>query len=238
MYGWRARLGVLVPSAIVVTEPEFNLMTPEGVSIHYHRTAFRGGNMKDLEKAEAGIVDAIELLTHIQPSAIAISGTALSFVGGYASDKKLIEKIKEKYGDIPATTTSTAVIEALNRFGVKKVAIATPYMEDVARAAAKFVQDSGIEVLNINWRNKKTALETGEIPLTELPALVAEVETPESDAILISCTALHTVAAIESLEKEFQKPVVTSNQATMWHLLRLVNVNDKIEGYGQLFREF
>ncbi len=236
MYGWRARLGVLVPSAIVVTEPEFNLMTPNGVSVHYHRTAFRGGGLKDLEKAETGILDAIEPLMHIQPSALAISGTALSFVGGPESDKILIKEIKKKYGDIPTTTTSTAVIEALNQFGAKKVVIATPYMEEVARAAAKFVESSGIEVLDFNWRNIKTALETSDIPLAELPELVEEVEVPESDLILISCTALHTVEAIESLEMKFKKPVVTSNQATMWHLLRLAKVNDKIEGYGQLLR--
>ncbi len=236
MYGWRARLGVLVPSAIVVTEPEFNLMTPNGVSVHYHRTAFRGGGLKDLEKAETGILDAIEPLMHIQPSALAISGTALSFVGGPESDKILIKEIKKKYGDIPTTTTSTAVIEALNQFGAKKVVIATPYMEEVARAAAKFVESSGIEVLDFNWRNIKTALETSDIPLAELPELVEEVEVSESDLILISCTALHTVEAIESLEMKFKKPVVTSNQATMWHLLRLAKVNDKIEGYGQLLR--
>ena len=236
MYGWRARLGVLVPSAIVVTEPEFNLMTPKGVSVHYHRTAFRGGGLKDLEKAETGILDAIEPLMHVQPSALAISGTALSFVGGPESDKILIKEIKKKYGDIPTTTTSTAVIEALNQFGAKKVVIATPYMEEVARAAAKFVESSGIEVLDFNWRNIKTALETSDIPLAELPELVEEVEVPESDLILISCTALHTVEAIESLEMKFKKPVVTSNQATMWHLLRLAKVNDKIEGYGQLLR--
>ena len=236
MYGWRARLGVLVPSAIVVTEPEFNLMTPNGVSVHYHRTAFRGGGLKDLEKAETGILDAIEPLMHVQPSALAISGTALSFVGGPESDKILIKEIKKKYGDISVTTTSTAVIEALNQFGAKKVVIATPYMEEVARAAAKFVESSGIEVLDFNWRNIKTALETSDIPLAELPELVEEVEVPESDLILISCTALHTVEAIESLEMKFKKPVVTSNQATMWHLLRLAKVNDKIEGYGQLLR--
>lgn len=236
MYGWRARLGVLVPSAIVVTEPEFNLMTPNGVSVHYHRTAFRGGGLKDLEKASTGILDAIEPLMHVQPSALAISGTALSFVGGPESDKNLIKEIKKKYGDIPTTTTSTAVIEALNQFGAKKVVIATPYMEEVARAAAKFVESSGIEVLDFNWRNIKTALETSDIPLAELPELVEEVEVSESDLILISCTALHTVEAIESLEMKFKKPVVTSNQATMWHLLRLAKVNDKIEGYGQLLR--
>ena len=238
MYGWRARLGVLVPSAIVATEPEFNLMTPKGVSIHYHRTPFRGGGLKDLEKAETGMLDAIEPLMHIQPSAIAISGTALSFVGGYASDRKLIKKINERYGKMPATTTATAVIAALNRFGVKKVVVATPYMEEVARTAAKFVEDSGIEVLNFNWRNKKTALEISDISLAELPSMVKEVESSESDAILISCTALHTVEAIEALEKEFEKPVITSNQATMWHLLRLTSVNDKIEGFGRLFKEF
>jgi maleate cis-trans isomerase len=61
-----------------------------------------------------------------------------------------------------------------------------------------------------------------------------EVDDPESDALFISCTALHTFGLIEKLEKDLKKPVITSNQATIWNVLRLAGIKDKINGYGQL----
>ena len=73
MYGWRARLGVLVPSVILATEPEFREMTPEGVSCHYHRISFQGGGIDNLKKVEEGLEDATRIIMHVHPMAMAMS---------------------------------------------------------------------------------------------------------------------------------------------------------------------
>ena len=57
MYGWRARLGIILPSGNIVTEPEFNLMTPEGVSCHYQRFALASGGLENLKELEELILD-------------------------------------------------------------------------------------------------------------------------------------------------------------------------------------
>ncbi|MFC1957937.1 hypothetical protein ACFLVQ_00010 [Chloroflexota bacterium] len=242
MYGWRARLGVLVPSGIIAIEPEFNLMAPEGVSCHYHRFNFTGEGSNEevverLKRAAEFIADAAELINHTNPSAVAMSGTGVSFIGGLGYDQMLIKKMKERNGNLPTTTTSTSVLDAFNRLRIKKVSIAMPYVEDVSRAAAKFVEDNGIKVLNAKWLNK-TGLAIAELSGETLYHLAKEVDTPESEAIFISCTNLHTIEIIEKLENDLQKPVITSNQATMWNMLRLAGVNDKIEGYGQLLSKY
>ena len=161
MYGWRARLGVLVPSKIMAIEPEFGAMTPEGVSCHYHRFTFRGGSKGEeaaerLKKAEEFIPDAAEMITHVGPSVVAVTGTGVSFIGGYGYDQKLIKIVKDKIGDLPVTTTSTAIIEAFKVMGIKKVSVALPYLERVAKAALKFTEDSGMEILNAKWLNKNS----------------------------------------------------------------------------------
>ncbi len=58
--------------------------------------------------------------------------------------------------------------------------------------------------------------------------------TEEMEGLLISCTDLPTISVIEDLERETGKPVVTSNQATLWNLWRLANVKARVEGYGRL----
>ena len=92
MYGWRARLGILVPSGIIAVEPEFGLMTPRGVSCHYHRFNFTGGGNEEevvrrLRKAEEFIADASEMITHVRPAVVVMAGTGVSFIDGYGYDR-------------------------------------------------------------------------------------------------------------------------------------------------------
>jgi len=239
MYGWRARLGILVPSGIIALEPEFRVMTPEGVSCHFHRFTFKGGNSNEevvthLRKAADLIADAAEIITHVSPAAVVMAGTGVSFIGGYGYDQMLIEKMKERNGNLPTTTTSTSVIEAFRKLRITKVSMAMAYVEQVARTAVKFVQDNGVKVLNAKWLNK-TGIDIAEVSKETLYHLAREVDDPESEALFISCVNLHTIEIIETLENELQKPVITSNQATLWNILRLANIRDKIRGYGQLF---
>ena len=241
MYGWRARLGVLVPSKIMAIEPEFNRMTPEGVSCHYHRFAFRGGSKSEevverLSNAQQFVGDAAEMITHVQPAVVAMTGTGVSFIGGHEYDQKLIQLMKERNGNLPTTTTSTAVIDALHALGITKVSMAMPYLEKVARTAVKFVEDSGIQVLNARWLDKNSV----EIPRLSLEVqyqLARDVDLPESDALFMPCVDLHTLDLIDKLESDLQKPVITSNQATMWKMLRLAGINDRMTGFGRLLSE-
>jgi len=103
----------------------------------------------------------------------------------------------------------------------------------VAKAAAKFIQDSGIEVMDLNWLGKATGIE--DVSQETVYNIVRQVDKTESQAVFISCINLHTVEIIEKLEGDLGKPVISSNQATMWNLLRMAGVKDKLQGYGQLF---
>jgi len=239
MYGWRARLGILVPSGNIALEPEFRLMAPEGVSCHYHRFVFTGGQtneevVRNLRKAEEFIGDASEIISHVHPAVVVMAGTGVSFIDGYGYDQILIKKMKERNGNLPTTTTSTSVIGAFKKLRITKVSIGMPYVEQVSRAAIKFVEDGGIKVIKAKWLNKG-GMEIAEVSEEAIYHLAREIDDPESEAIFISCVNLHTVRIIERLENDLQKPIITSNQATMWNILRLANINDKIQGYGQLF---
>ncbi len=243
MYGWRARLGVLVPSGILAIEPEFNLVVPEGVCCHYHRFDFSGAGKSNeevvarLKKAEDYIADAAALICHVHPSVVAMTGTGVSFIDGYGHDQRLIKKMMERNGNLPTTTTSTSVIAAFKKMGIKKVSIGMPYIEEVARAAVKFVEDNGVQVLNARWLNKM-GFDIAQIPSETVYHLAKEVDKPESEAIFLSCTGMHTFEVIDKLESDLQKPVITSNQATIWNMLRMAKINDKIEGYGQLLSKY
>jgi maleate isomerase len=61
---------------------------------------------------------------------------------------------------------------------------------------------------------------------------------PDIDTIYFSCPHYAMISAIEPLEHEFGITVVQPLQAIVWHTLRRCGVNDKIEGYGRLLRDF
>ena len=115
--------------------------------------------------------------------------------------------------------------------------MATPYLEPVAKIGRQFVEDNGIQVLDLKWLGK-AGFDIAEVSKDALYHLVKAVDRPESEAIFISCTTLHTIELIKFLEADLQKPVITSNQATFWNMLRLAGVNDRIEGFGQLLERF
>ena len=56
-----------------------------------------------------------------------------------------------------------------------------------------------------------------------------------SDGLFLSCTNLRTLQVIKLLEKELEKPVVSSNQATIWATLGMVRLKAPAKGYGELF---
>jgi maleate isomerase len=60
------------------------------------------------------------------------------------------------------------------------------------------------------------------------------VDIPEAEAVFLSGTGMPTVPALEMLEADLGKPVISSNSAMMWHALRLCGVRQPIAGYGRL----
>lgn len=237
MYGWRARLGVLVPAIVLPVEPEFELMKPDGVSFHYQRFVFSGGGIEGLKAIEKVVAEAAEIVSLVRPAAIAMCCTGGSFAGGYGYDRMLIRRMQEKNGNLPTTTASTSVIEALKRLGAKKISMAVPYLEEIATVEKKFVEDHNIKVNKIKWLGLD-GFAMNEVPYETVYSMAREADDPESEAIFISCVGLHTVEIIEALELDLKKPVVSSNQATMWNLLRLAGVNEPISGFGKLLEEY
>lgn len=232
MYGWRARLGIVIPSLNAVSEPEFCRIAPEGVTSHFQRFSFTGGGIETLKNLRNLITDAVEQLLHIYPSAIGMCCTAGSFAGGKGWDQGIIKEIQDK-ADLPATTASTAVLEAFRKMGVHTVSMAVPYLEEIAIREKEFFEDNDIEVANMKWLNKD-GFEMYEVPYETTYRLAMQVNSQKAQAIFISCVALPTAGLISKLENDVGKPVITSNQAFIWHLLRLATINEKIEGFGSL----
>ena len=197
---------------------------PEDVSLYLTRMPFLTTPMT-VDMAEA-IADrrpvrraTRDVLTP-RPGVVSYACTSGSFVGGAAAEYVLHRTILDA-GAPRASTTSGALIEALALLGVRRLAIATPYIEAVTSRLVGFLGDHGVDTVaseglgligNI-WRTT----------YAQVVDIVRAVDRPEAQALFISCTNLPTYDVIEPLEQALGKPVITANQVTMWDALRKID---------------
>ena len=231
MYGDKAKIGLIVVSPDTTIEPEFNAMKPDGVSVHSTRVLLTAGTAEAERKMLEGTAESARLLASAGVDIIVFACTSGSSISGIGGDKELMSRI-ERVTSIPATTTTTAIINALRELQVNKVALSTPYNEELTQAVERVLESNGLRVVNRKFGNY--GLEMGQVPPETVYRQALEVNTSDAEAILISCTNFKTLMFIEKLEKYLKKYVISSNTATMWDVLRRLNIRSQIKGYGKL----
>jgi len=235
MYGWRGKLGLIIPHVNTVMEPEFNHVLPMGVNCYTSRIIVRGEwNLSTLIDMSKGIEHACEELRSVV-DVIAYGCTSGSFAKGYKWDQEIIKRI-EKTSRCPATTPSSSLLEALKFLGIKKIALATPYTQEANLQQKIFFEKEGFNIVNMKGLDVRVHGGQGLYYPSDAFRLAKEVVTKDSEAILISCTNFRTFEIIDLLENDLGIPVLTSNQTTLWMLLKMLNIKDNINGLGRLFQ--
>jgi len=234
MYGTKARIGLMIPSPNTIVEPEFNAMKPEGISIHITRLFWvAGAPVAELKSRDEDIEGPASLLAAAWVNIIVYGCTIGSLAKGIGWDQEIMSRIERATGILP-TTISTSVIKAFKKLGVKKVAVASPYRVELNQLVKEFLEAHGIKVVTMKGLNMH-GKDTLRAPAETTYNLVHEVDSQEAEAIFISCANFKSITVIDKLEKELQKYVFSSNTATMWDALRMLNIDDQIKGYGRLF---
>lgn len=235
VYGWRGKIGFVVPAPGVVSETEFHNKVPKGVAVVTTRVPFEKVTVEGLVKMGTYLEEAASLLAQVKPDLIVFACTTGSLVKGLGYDKDIIERIKYRTG-IQTITTATSVIESLNGLRVKKIAITTPYSDEVNQVEKSFIESSGFEVVSIRGLGLIDPTRMPGVRYEEIFRLVKEGFTENAEAIFISCSGISVIDIIEPLEEDLKRPVVTSIQATLWAALRKINIGGSIEGLGKLFK--
>ncbi len=245
MYGWRARLALLIAHSNTTMEPEFYQVVPEGVSVHAARVRAQAISVDGLINTGDDVARAVADLSDIDAASFVFACTSANFVGGVDNDLAQSRQIEELTGR-PAITAATAVLEALHAIGARRVAVATPYPDELDAKGAEFLTAHGIEVVNIGGTDLGGARRPHN-PLAASPVSHVGLQPPEvayrlgrkayvegAEAVLISGANLPTMDTIATLESDLGVPVVTSGQACIWAALQLAGVRDPIRGYGRL----
>ena len=151
--------------------------------------------------------------------------------------RQLIKKVEEISGGIPGTSISDGLLKGLEALGVKRVSVVTPYVEDLNVAEKEFLQDNGLEVTNVTGMQLISSDDICWLKPEQITEFALKNFNTSADALVLSCTGLHSAPIVEGLERKIGKPVISSNTAALWRMLRIARVNEKVPGLGQLLAE-
>jgi maleate isomerase len=234
-FGWKARLGLVTPSRGWTVEHEWPRMLPRGVSYLVARIPLEATTPEELLKMGEHAIDGAKLLASASVDLICYGCTVETILQGIEYDEKLTKALQEATG-IPAKTMARAVVEALREVKAQKVAVVTPYIEEINKREKAFLEGLGFEVVYERGLGISETVEIARVSPGTVYQLGREafLKAPESDTLFLSCGNLRTIEILSDLEKDTGKPAISSNQAMLWGALRMVGVREPIYGFGSL----
>ncbi|WP_054340551.1 aspartate/glutamate racemase family protein [Neptunomonas antarctica] len=189
-------------------------------------------NLRTMAPGISATVDTI--LPGVELDAIIYACTSGTIAIGVEQVAELIHKVRP---GVPVTNPVTAALSAFQCFAAKRISILTPYTEAVNQEIAEFFTSQGYDVLSIaGFGFEDDTAMTYITPQDIADAAVACCD-PQAELLFISCTALRASFVLDEIEQRIGIPVVSSNQALVWHSLRLLNYPAAVLGFGALLRE-
>ncbi|OLF10586.1 hypothetical protein BLA60_15540 [Actinophytocola xinjiangensis] len=231
MYGRRARLGVIVPSTNTTVEPEFAAYLPRDVAVFATRVlvaevATEAEKAASLLAMHDGMDRAVTELASAGVDAIAYACTSGSFLAGRDSDQVMCAELTRRHG-VPIVTTSSALVAALHALSASALAVVTPYVTPVADGAAAYLTEAGFRVAARNDLHILSNLDKGRLEPAASYRAATDLDTA-ADAVVVSCTNWRTLDSLAAIEAETGTPAISSNLATLWALLRLAGIDDRL----------
>ncbi len=229
----QARIGLIIPSSNRLTEPQFNTYAPAGVGIHITRLRMTGQWRKPPSELKKSLAEAAAALSDTKPGVLVFHCTANSMENGLAGEADLVETIQTASG-CQTITTAQAIREAFAHFGIKKLVLISPYVKATNEHEVKYLAEAGYTVIH----ELGLGLESdgyGAVTPEQWINVVMENTRPDADGYFLSCTNTRMIETINDLEQQLGKPVVNSNQATLWLCLKKLGVRHADKTLGRLF---
>ena len=164
---------------------------------------------------------------------VAYGCTSGTIAAGYQS---IFEKVNLAKPNTKVTTPITSAINALKSLKIKKLSIFTPYTDEINKSVINYFRKENIEIVELSYFDIASDLDIGKVDPQHVFDTLTKIDLTNSDALFVSCTALPVLTIINELEKKISKVVLSSNQTLIWDTLKEINYNNKVEGFGELFK--
>ena len=226
--------GVLIPSTNTTVEIECRLL-PATYQAHFGRLKSSGGGSFSPSRDE-DVDYQSHLLGTAKVELVILAQTSASLFADDYDD--VVTKRMSSGAGAPAITSAQAVGRAVRALGARRVAIVSPYSEAVnERAARYFKAKHGLDTVALEGFGATDAYAIGKLGPQNARDAFAKIDRPEIEAFVVPGGNFPTMASIAAWEREFGKPVVTTNQASFWAMLRAFASSERLAGFGRLLAE-
>lgn len=229
------RIGLMIPSVNRLTEPQFQRYAPADVGVHVTRLRMTGKWHKPMSQLKDDVRRAAEALSDVQPGVIVFHCTASSMAEGLKGEAEVLQWIGDATG-CAAITTGQAVTQALLTLGVHKLVMISPYIEKTNLVELKYMQEAGFEVIHDFGLGLPGGDSYTRVTPEEWRDVARTHRHPDAQGYFLSCTNTRMIETIEAIETDLDRPVVTSNQATLWASLARLGQPRELSGLGRLFQ--
>lgn len=231
---WRARIGSISPSVCDAFHHDFYCMAPSRVLLVGVSCMIHGWRDEEYETGLAKVDECVRELSRREVQFIHHGGVPLVVAKGKGFEKELIERM-EKIGKVPASTSVVSLMDALRHLGIKKLVVVDPYPDELHSKFIKYLEAFNFEVVHSACM-RMPFYEVHKADMADVYNFAKETfaGAPGADGLCFACPQYPMLDAVERLEKEIGRPVVTPTLAYTWTCLRAVGVTDPKPGFGSL----
>ncbi|MGH1481222.1 MAG: maleate cis-trans isomerase family protein [Geminicoccales bacterium] len=239
---WRGRIGLLWPHD-GHTDDEFWAYLPKGVSLLIARFKAAGDQGELTANALAAYADpkpleeAADLLRLAMPDVVVSGDHGGSFIGGVEGDLAQRKAMQGALG-VPASTASFATVVALRTLGAKRLALTSPYPDEITPYLLRYLEAQGFAVVASIGLDLENENDIGALMPDRWHRIAKDADHAKADAVLLAGGGIRTAGILGTIEADLEKPVVSAPAALIWHALQLIGVTPEAPEHGLLFTEF
>jgi len=227
--------GILIPSTNTTVEIECRLL-PAAYQAHVGRLMTSTPGRTFSPSRDEDIEYQARLLGTAKVELVILAQTSASL---FADDyDEVVTRRMSACAGVPAVTSAQAVGRAVRALGARRIAVVSPYSEAVNERAARYFQSKhGLETVVLQGFGATDSYAIGQLGPENARDAFARIDRPEIEVFVVPGGNFPTMTSISAWEQEFGKPVVTTNQASFWAMLRTLNTGDRIPTFGRLLAE-
>ena len=224
--------GVLIPSTNTTVEIEYSRLLPPSLQAHYGRLG-KGGKTPFSPSIDADVAYQSKMLGDAKVEALALAQTSASLFDDDYCDR--CTATMTAGAGVPSVTSAQAIGQAVQFLGAKRIALATPYSPDaIGRAKRYYETKYGLDVVAMEGFDATDSYAIGSMGPEHARDAFRRIDRPEIEVLVVPGGNFPTMPSIAAWEKEFGKPVVTTNQAALWAMMRIMKMDERVPGGGRL----
>jgi len=236
--GTRATFGIIVLQTDETIEPELaRILALDNVVLYHNRIPMAHQvTAASLAAMAADLPGSVRLLPpSVSFDVVAYGCTSASTIIGPEGIERAIQSVLP---GVTVTNPISAVMAACRALDARRIGFVTPYIADVSAAMRLLLEAHGFAIAAFgSFEEGDDRIVARISPASSLAAIQHVAAKTDCDVIFVSCTNMRLANIVEQAERTIGRPVISSNLALGWHMLRLAGINDALPGLGTLFQK-